>query len=471
MQQLGFRHRLALWYAASLALVLAAFAVVIYAVAHYQLVRHHDGALRETASAVRRILSEHADCEHLTPEQTTALDAIGQLILFHEIEGEGRLLYRSPDTARVLTSLEAGAKNLPRANESIRTIESAFGPLRLYSEAYRSRAGRRGVIRVVQGLGDIVEPLETLRFALWLMAPLAIGLGAVGGYWLAGRALAPVAAITDLAIEIEADRLGRRIPDPGARDEIGRLVETLNQMIARLEASFDGMKQFTADASHELRGPLATMRSALDVALSRPRTTEGYVSVLRSVGDDVDRLRAIVDGLLVLARADAGRLPLEKGPVRLDVVASEVVESFRPAAEAHGVTLRMAAGVPVRIEGDERWLRQLVVNLVDNAVKFSACCPRSESPAVVVAAGEDRDAALLTVTDDGPGLSAGALDRIFERFYRGEEASSAHRATGFGLGLAIAEWIVRAHGGKIEAANRPGGGSVFTVRLRASEPR
>lgn len=471
MRRLGLRRRLALWYAASLALVLAAFALVIYGVARYQLVRHHDAALRETASEVQRILSAHEDCEHLTSDQTMALDAIGQLILVHEVEGEGRVFYRSPDTARLLRSLEADTVQLPAGDESIRTIESASGPLRLYSEPYRSRAGRRGVIRVVQGLGDIVEPLETLRFALWLMAPLAIGLGTIGGYWLAGRALAPVAEITNLAIEIEADRLGRRIPDPGARDEIGRLVDTLNQMIARLEASFDGMRRFTADASHELRGPLATMRSALDVALSRPRTAEEYVSVLRSVGDDVDRLRAIVDGLLVLARADAGRLPLENGPVRLDVVAAEVVESFRPSAEARGVSLRTHADAPVRTDGDERWLRQLVVNLVDNAVKFSAGCPRAESPSVVVAVGEDRDAALLTVTDDGPGLPPGTEERIFERFYRGEEASSMLRTTGFGLGLAIAEWIVRAHGGRIEAGNRPGGGSVFTVRLRASNAR
>ncbi len=471
MRRLGFRHRLAVWYGASLALVLAGFAVVIYGVARYQLLRHHDAPLQDTAREVRRILSAHEDCEQLTPEQTMALDGIGQLILVHEVEGEGRVFYRSPDTARLLTAVETDAMHLPHAEKRIRTIDSAFGPVRLYSEAYQSRAGRRGVIRVVQSLGDIVEPLGTLRYALWLMAPLAIGLGAIGGYWLAGRALGPVAAITELAIEIEADRLGRRIPDPGTRDEIGRLVETLNQMIARLEAAFDGMKQFTADASHELRGPLATMRSALDVALSRPRTAAEYVAVLRSVGDDVDRLRAIVDGLLVLARADAGRQPLEKEPVRLDIVASEVAESFAPSAEARGVVVRAQARAPVLTDGDERWLRQLVANLVDNAVKFSAAHPRAEPPAVVIAVAEDGDAAVLVVTDDGPGLPPGSFDRIFERFYRGEDGAPAQRSSGFGLGLAIAKWIARAHGGFIKAGNRPGGGSVFTVRLPVSRER
>ena len=154
-------------------------------------------------------------------------------------------------------------------------------------------------------------------------------------------------------------------------------------MIARLEASFEAMKRFTADASHELRSPLTTMRGTIDVALGQPRETEQYRAALASVGEEVDRLRQIVEGLLVLARADAGRLPFEREEIRLDVLACEVVESFQERAAAAGLALTVSAAAPVTMQGDERWLRQLAFNLVDNAVKFSASVPHEDGEAEV----------------------------------------------------------------------------------------
>ena len=457
--------RLTVWYAASLSLVLVAFGALLYGVVHYQLSRHHDADLGEAASQVTRVLSEQEDCVHLTESQRSRLDQIGHTVLFHEVAGEGRVFYRSPDSAALTAAIDQGA-SLTSEKGWFETLPSARGPLRMYSLPYRSRAGRRGLIHVVHGLGDIMQPLESLRLALLVMAPFAVLLSALGGYWLAGRALAPVDHVTRMAREIEASSLSRRLPSPNADDEIGRLVQTLNQMIARLETSFEAMKRFTADASHELRSPLANMRGAIDVVLGRPRDAEEYRQVLSSVGEDVDRLRSIVEDLLVLARADAGRIRLERIPLRLDVVAAEVVESFQPSGSAQGVSVSADCRTPVTVLGDERWLRQLVVNLVANAVKFSAAGVRAHATAAVVVKVAAVDGkASLCVADTGPGIPDEELGHIFERFYRVDSARAYQAADGCGLGLAIAAWIVESQGGRIAAQNRRGGGSAFVVTL------
>jgi heavy metal sensor kinase len=460
------RFRLALWYALVLALLLSAFGIMIYGIVRYQLTRHHDAALRESAAEVVRILSQREDCEHLTPSQKAELDRIGHLVLFHEVEGEGRVFYRSPDSSGLPVAMPQGAGAVLPTEGWFESVFAQSRLLRMYTEPYRSRAGRRGLIHVVQSLGDVVAPLASLRLALLLLAPLAILVSAAGGYWLGAWALAPVDRVTRMAREIEATKLGRRLPVPSAPDEIGRLVDTLNQMIARLEASFDAMKRFTADASHELRGPLATMRGAIDVALSRPREASEYRDVLASVGEDVDRLRSIAEDLLVLARADAGRIELERSPVRLDVLAAEIAESFQAVAMEHHVQLDARCEAPVPVLGDERWLRQLVVNLLDNAVKFSAAAGSGQhASSVTVETGTVDGAASLRVADSGPGIPEDDFGRIFERFYRADDARSYRPTEGAGLGLSIAAWIVNAHNGRITAENRPQGGSVFSVRL------
>lgn len=463
----SLRLRLTLWYALVLALVLSLFGGLLYGVVRYQLVRHHDGALREAAAEVAAVISQHDDCEHLTDAQRAELDRIGRLILFHEVAGEGRVFYRSPDSTSLDLPLDsqAGASAAPGAG-FFETVPGRSEPLRMYSEPYRSRAGRRGLIHVIESLGDVLAPLESLRLALVLMTPLAVFLSAAGGSWLAGRALAPVDAVTRMAREIEASSLGRRLPAPKAPDEIGRLIDTFNQMIARLEASFEAMKRFTADASHELRGPLATMRGAIDVALSRPRDAAQYRQALASVGEDVDRLRSIAEDLLVLARADAGRIQIEMLPVRLDVLTGELVESFEPVAAVRGVVLEAHCRLPVVVRGDERWLRHLVFNLLDNAVKFCAATPTAGvTPRVRVEVTTADGLASLRVADTGPGIPPEALPRLFERFFRADDARTYRGCEGFGLGLSIAAWVADAHGGRIVAANRPEGGSLFTVDL------
>jgi two-component system OmpR family sensor kinase len=211
------------------------------------------------------------------------------------------------------------------------------------------------------------------------------------------------------------------------------------------------------------------MRGAVDVTLSQPRQADEYRQALLSVGQDVDRLQAITADLLVLARADAGRSPLENAPVRLDVVAREVVETLGGPAEGRRIALHVVAPEAVTVSGDERWLRQLVFNLVHNALKFvgdEAARPAAE---VVVRVNSEPGDAVLSVSDNGPGIPEDKIPHIFERFYRADSARTRGDHGGAGLGLSIAAWIVSAHGGEIRVQNRVEGGCLFTIRLPLAE--
>jgi len=463
------RLRLALWHALVLSVILAVFAGLIYGIVRDQLIRHHDSHLTETARSVSQILSQEPDCETLTEDQRRQLDRLGPLVLIHEVGGERRTFFKSSDRRNMDAALESRPRTPLEDDAFFETLGAEAGPVRVFSQPYKARSGREGVIQVAQDLGDVPLPLASLRWALLLMSPLAVALAGLGGYGLARNALGPVAEVTRLAREIGAGSLNRRLPAPRTQDEIGGLVTTLNQMIARLEAAFEAMRRFTADASHELRGPLTTMRSAIDVTLSQPREAGEYRQALLSVGQDVDRLQAITADLLVLARADAGRSPLENAPVRLDVVAREVAETLGAPAGVGSVAMHVVAPAAVTVSGDERWLRQLVFNLVHNALKFAGDEARRPHGEVVVGVDSKHGFAVLSVSDNGPGIPEDKIAHVFERFYRADAARTRADHGGAGLGLSIAAWIVSAHGGEIQVRNRVEGGCLFTVRLRLAE--
>ena len=455
------RWRLTAWYCAALTVVLLAFGLLVYSLVRHRMLRHHDQPLREMAAAVLHILNEQEDCHTLTAEQTATLNQLGRLILVHEVEGGHQVFYQSPEMKSNALAPAVGALGWEQVRQpSLLTIEQNGLPWRVLSVPYRSRTGRLGSIRLMENLGDIEETLRSLRLALFLMAPAGILVSALGGFWLSAKALAPVDRITRMAREIEASNLDQRLPDPGSEDEIGRLVVTLNHMIARLEAAFEARNRFTADASHELRTPLATMRNTIDVVLDRPRSAQDQHAALVSIGEEVDRLQGIVEALLLLARADAGRLTLRREPLDLGLLASSLAETYGPRLRQGRISLRVLAPGPVPVLADERWLCQVVANLLDNAVKFTPAGGAIELQVLATAAG-----ARLSVEDSGPGIPAPSLERIFDRFYQAEPSRTGTAQRGAGLGLAIAAWIVQAHGGRIAASNRPEGGACLAVEL------
>lgn len=456
------RVRLTCWYSAILAGVLVVFGISLYGAVRRQSLHHHDDSLQAAARSVLAILERQPDCALLTTDQVADLGRVNRLLLVHDLAGQGQVFYRSPTLHPALLPLsETRFRDLLSKKESYDTLEERDGPLRVYSVRYTTRTGRQGVVRVVDSLGNVRESLSTLRFALIVMVPVSLLVAGVGGYWLAGRALRPVDQVTRLAREIQATNLSQRLPVPQTDDELGRLVRTFNQMIDRLEAGFESMRRFTADASHELRTPLAIMRGAIDVTLARERTVEEYRRALEGLLEEVERMARIVEDLLLLARADSGGLDLAREAIRLDELVTEVVEAMRPMAESTGIHLSVGRRELLEVAGDEQWLRQMLYNLVDNAIRYTGMGGR-----VLVSLGEQDSAALVSVSDTGSGIPEQERPRLFERFYRSASARGGEAAgAGAGLGLSIALWIARAHGGDIQVESRVGEGSTFRVSL------
>lgn len=279
----------------------------------------------------------------------------------------------------------------------------------------------------------------------------------LGGSWLSSKALRPVARSVATARRLNPEDLSARLPRTGAGDELDELAATINDLLDRLADYHAQAARFTADASHELRGPLAAIRATIDVALQKGRTAEEYREVLAALGEQCDRLTVLVNGLLLLARADAGQVDLRRERLDLAAAADEVAEMYAPLAEERGLNLRSEANAPVFVHGDAARLRQLANNLVDNAVKFTEA-----GGSIVIRVDESAGFARLIVRDDGVGIQADQLTHVFERFH---QADPARASQGFGLGLSICRAIALAHGGSIEARSSPGRGSVFTVLL------
>jgi heavy metal sensor kinase len=258
---------------------------------------------------------------------------------------------------------------------------------------------------------------------------------------------------------VTADRLDRRLPIPNPHDELGRLTQTINAMIARLERSFAEVRRFTADASHELRTPLAALRTEVEVALGKPLGLDDHRQLLGNLLEELGRLSRLTDQLLALSRRDAGVEHFDPATVGLHALVASVVDALRPLAEVKRVGLRLDAEGPVQVTGDEGQLRQVFINLLDNALKYTP-----EGGVVTVRVGPRGQGGTVVVEDTGIGIAPEHLPHVFDRFYRVDKARSRAEG-GTGLGLSIARSIVTAHGGTIELASAPGQGTTCTVTL------
>jgi heavy metal sensor kinase len=451
----SIRFRLTAWYAGILAATfLAAGAGVIYAVRNAA-EETVDQDLRARLAAVREYLAAR-DAEHETEPLAEDLDergAIGPAGAWLQIsDDEGRWLYRSR-----------------------RIQDESWGPLRKEGLPARGRTMTATVrgrpIRVLTGpagnyvaqigipMGEFFEMFEKLKWSLGLATPLLLLLASAGGYWMSGRALRPVDEMARTIERIGAKSLSARLTLRGAGDELDRLAGTVNRMLARLESAFQLIAQFTADASHELRTPVAIIRTTGEVIRTRPRSGSEHEAAWDQVIAQTERMSGMIDGLLLLARADAGRLVPAHEPMDLADTVREAAAELRILAEKSG--LRMTAEIPAHcaMKGDAESIRRVLMALLDNAIKYTP--PGGEIDIRMTA---QQESAEIAIHDTGVGIAAEDLPRIFDRFYR-TSTDRSRTSGGAGLGLAIAQALAALHGGEIAAESSPGAGSTFRLRL------
>ena len=414
MSRLSLRVRLTLFFALAMAVVLAAVGAFVYFRLERSLTEQLDESLEARAAlVVPRI--ERGDLSAV--EEASAADDDEAFV--QVVARDGRVV--------------AGPRVRPPDS---RTVEVPF---------------EHGTVVVGASLEDRDEALDSLLAQLLVGGPIALLLSSLAGYVLAGAALRPVEAMRRRAAQISADTAEQRLPLPEARDELHRLGETLNAMLERLEAGVVRERRFVADASHELRTPLALLRTELELALRRPRTSDELEAALRSAAEEAERLAHLAEDLLVLASASENGLRIE--PTRLD--ARELLETVAQRFDRNGRSIEVSTDTDT-ITGDRLRLERALGDLVDNALRHGAGTVRLE-------ATDDA----LRVSDEGAGFPPDFLHRAFERFSRADESRTG---AGAGLGLALVEAVARAHGGAASARNRDGGGAEVTITLPAHRP-
>ncbi|MBI4287843.1 MAG: HAMP domain-containing protein [Chloroflexi bacterium] len=443
------KFRLTVWYLAVIVALLLVFGGVSYFLLSQNLHRSLEGALRNRVTSLQTGLEVGGG-------RVTFVEQPNELVLVYS--ATGALLQRS-GPAMELTGIEGLVEQALAGRNSFSTLAARGGEeVRFHSATVNFGFGNRIAILVGRPTTEIKNVLRTFRYVEGFSGLTVLLLVGVGGLFLAGRTLRPVDRITRTAQEIGESDLSRRINVAG-EDELGRLASTLNRMIERLEAAFNRQRQFTADASHELRTPLAVMQAESTLALSKERTESEYRKSLELVSLESGYMSSLIDKLLFLARADAGKEPLELEKVNMTGLLEELSADVEALAREKGPQFKLGPLEDATVRGDRVKLRQLLLNLLENAVRYT---PGGGSISATVAT--EGDMAVVTVSDTGIGISAEHLPHIFERFYRVDKARS--RADGgAGLGLAIARYIAEVHGGRIEVESEPGKGSAFRVML------
>jgi len=449
MKHFGPQHvrtRLTLWYVAILAGVLLIYGGSTCAVVLLQLRTQLDHLAIEDLETVEGFLSFGPDGKlGLRNDYHYHPDSGEMQQRFLEVRADdGTPLYRNEG----LGDRALGGK--PEPGEGVdsysrRSTQLADGMrIRLISRRHMIE-GHSTLIRVGFSEESMWQRFWQLVFGLVVGLPLALGLAGFGGYFLAKRALSPVERMALRAREINAERLGARIDVENPRDELGLLAQTFNETLSRLERSFDQLKRFTSDASHELRTPLTAIRSVGEVGLQQDGNRDHYREVIGSMLEETSRLSRLVESLLTISRADSGQIRLEPATIALLPLVQEASSFLDVLAEEKGQTLSLEGDDSIHVKADSVILRQAVINLLDNAIKYS---PRGGHISLRVMRS-DSGTTCVEVEDCGPGIPPEHRDKVFDRFYRIDEARSCE-AGGAGLGLALAKWGTEAHGGRLD---------------------
>jgi two-component system OmpR family sensor kinase len=458
----SFRLRITVWYTGLFSLLMVLFGIFLYGMLARGLAQRVDETISSEADTAVALLQdemveENGDVAKAATEAVSGMRLRGSSVA---VLAGGRLLAASapaPPGEFEAAAARVGGERAPRL-----VLVTLHRPGKAGARAAArpiAIAGTSFIIVAVEPLDPIAADLALVRRVLYIGLPLLLALAALGGYWLTTRSLAPLKWMAEQAREITGSSLHKRLDIGDAAEELAVLSASFNELLARLDQSFESMRRFVADASHELRTPISVIRGEADVALSHERGSAEYREALAIVLDESRRLSRLVDDLLNLARADAGNVRLQVQEFYLNDLLAECCRSVQSLAGGRRIELECRAGEDAPFRGDEELLRRLVLNLLDNAIRYTP--PGGKVTASLDAAGPE---ARLRVSDTGSGIAPEAAPLVFERFFRAEKSRSRQEG-GFGLGLSIVKWIAEAHHGTVELESRPGDGAAFTVRL------
>jgi len=476
----SIRTRLTLWYTGVLALVIVVLCGVAYLIFWRSAVERTDANLVELSDSFLVTLRAELEDQNVPDMfQAAAQVAIDEHhfrdTVYAIVDQTGKVIISSQEPPLANAPAKAARRQILSSASFQKFLASAMWSDRFFGHIAVTEAGYRGfaqrflargksyMLIVLQSLHPQEEMMEEAGTVFAWMIPISILLASGGGYFLARKSLAPVVAMSSQAGRIGASNLGERLTVQNEKDELGHLAQSFNGLLDRLGESFDRQRRFMADASHELRTPVAILRGESEVALSQQeRAPEEYRESLGVLHDEAERLSRIVEDLFTLTRADAGQYPLQPSDFYLDELIAECVHSARTLAQAKKISLTFEGAPESPIHADESLLRRMLLNLLDNAIKYTPDFGR-----VGVACQRNGQEYVVSMADTGCGIPAELRPRIFERFFRADKARSRSERDGggAGLGLAISRWIAEAHQGRLELTRSDSTGSTFSAYL------
>jgi heavy metal sensor kinase len=453
-------------YTAVFGLLLTAIGVVSYRMLARQLDADATGNVEEMAAGLHGYL--HFDSggpvpvfDRADPEQAAFMREATRYYQVFEAD-TGRLVSQSEALAPLGLHFTPEEVRAYRDRATLADFATDFGKVRIANSLATAPWGQTYLLQVGVSLDAVDRTLEQFRDLLLWTVPVGLGIAVLAGRWTASLALAPLSRLAAATRAIDIGELARRLPAPGTGDELDEVAHGFNDALARVDRAVGEMRQWSAALAHELRTPLAALRGEIETAMHRveaanaePSLADGFASQL----EEIDKLERVIDQLLTLARAEAGEIAIARDRVDLGALCAALVDQLELVAQARSIALEHELEDGVVVAGDASWLERLLLNLLDNAIKFTPAGGR-----VTVGLARAGGVATVEVRDTGIGIAPEMVPYVFDRFFRADPARSP-AAEGAGLGLALVKWIVDRHHGAIAVASTPGRGSVFTVRL------
>jgi heavy metal sensor kinase len=457
----ALRTRLTVFYTLVFGALLMALAAVSYRVLAQQLDSDATSNLVEMTNGLHGYLDFKTGKPEIVydtgdPEEAAFVQRATRFYQIYDA-GSGALLAQSEALEPLGLAFTPREVKSFRDQPRLHDIQTDYGRIRLTNSVITEGASQVYLLQVGTSLAAMDGALRSFRRLLLWGMPAGLLIAVIVGRWMAGVALTPLARFAAAARTIDAANLQQRLPVRGTGDELDEVAHAFNDTLARVEDAVGEMRQFSTAIAHELRTPIAALRGEIELATMKPGTSDEQRQVFASQLEELDKLKRLIDQLLTLARAESGQIPLAHAPVDLAPLVESIVEQLEPVAQAQDLTLAAEIADQPAILGDAGWIERLLLNLLDNAFKFT---PPGGTVTVRVSA-LDRGA-VLEVRDTGVGMTPDVLPHVFERFYRGDPARSAG-GFGVGVGLSLVKWIVDRHNGTVTVVSTPGSGARFTV--------